>query len=446
MKIFFDALGCPKALVDAEKMCAHLFEGEGHQAVLDPKDADAIIVNTCGFIESAKQESIDAILSHAALKQDKPDLILAVSGCMVARYHEELKAEIPEIDAFIGVKDPAKIKEIFRRNKNKSMLDDGEFKDTEQSNRSLMFSGFKHAWIKIGEGCNRTCSFCAIPLMRGKQRSRSEQDIIDEAKKLLDQGVRELIVITQDPINYGIDRGNNRRLIPLLEQLEPLGFDWIRVQYLFPDPMMIDLASLYNESKVFCNYIDMPLQHISGNVLNAMNRAGNYDVYAKLFEDMRKVNSDLTIRTSFIAGFPGETKDDSAEISRFLKEVQADRVGFFTYSKEEGTSSYDLSNHVPRNIAEERVATWAKIQEEISHQRLSRFIGKKLVCIGEGVSEEQDGQRMMIMRSQYDAPEIDGIVRVLLPQDYPTELIEMAEVEIINSDNHDLDGIFIKEV
>ncbi|MGL4389250.1 MAG: 30S ribosomal protein S12 methylthiotransferase RimO [Brevinema sp.] len=445
MKIFFDALGCPKALVDAEKMCAYLFEGDGHYPVYDPTEADAIIVNTCGFIESAKQESIDAILSHAALKKDNPNLILAVSGCMVARYHEELKAEIPEIDAFIGVKDPAKIKEIFNKKETKPMLDEGDFKDTAQSNRSLMFSGFKHAWIKIGEGCNRSCTFCAIPLMRGKQRSRIEEDIVDEAKRLLDEGIRELIVITQDPINYGIDSINTRRLIPLLQKLEPLGFDWIRVQYLFPDPMMIELASLYYESKVFCNYVDMPLQHISGNILKDMRRLGDYDTYARLFEDMRNANSDLAIRTSFIAGFPGETQEDADQISRFLKEVQADRVGFFTYSKEEGTGSYQFDNQIPQKTAKDRVTQWAEIQEAISRERLSRFVGKKLICIGEGVSEE-DGQRLMIMRSQYDAPEIDGIVNVKVPNDYSIDLIEMAEVQIIGSDNHDLHGIFIQEV
>ncbi|MGL4393744.1 MAG: 30S ribosomal protein S12 methylthiotransferase RimO [Brevinema sp.] len=446
MKIFFDALGCPKALVDAEKMCAHLFDDDSHYPVYDPAEADAIIVNTCGFIDSAKQESIDAILSHAALKKDNPDLILAVSGCMVARYHEELKAEIPEIDAFIGVKDPAKIREIFKKKETKPMLDEGDFKDTEQSKRSLMFSGYKHAWIKIGEGCNRSCTFCAIPLMRGTQRSRSEADIVDEAKRLLDEGIRELIVITQDPVNYGVDIDKTRRLIPLLQQLEPLGFDWIRVQYLFPDPLMVELAQMYHESKVFCNYVDVPLQHISGNVLKDMRRPGDYDTYAKLFHDMRKVNPDLAIRTSFIAGFPGETKEDADQVARFLKEVQADRVGFFTYSREEGTGSYFFDQQVSLETAEERVAQWADIQQEISRKRLSRLVGQKLICIGEGVSEEDNGERIMIMRSQYDAPEIDGIVSVKVPADYPTELIEMAEVEITGSDDHDLFGNFIQEV
>ncbi len=446
MKIYFDALGCPKALVDAEKMCAHLFDSGEHHAVFDPEEADAVIVNTCGFIESAKQESINAILDHAELKRKKPDLILVVSGCMVARYHEELKEEIPEIDAFIGVKDPSKIKDIFIQRKNKAMLDQGEYQDTTQSKRSLLFSGFKHAWIKIGEGCNRACGFCAIPLMRGKQRSRVEQDILDEAKMLLDQGIRELIVITQDPVNYGVDLNNTRSLIPLLQKLETIGFDWIRVQYLFPDPMLIELAELYKNSSVFCNYIDVPLQHISGDILKSMKRPGDFDSMAKLFADIRTANPEIALRTSFIAGYPGEKDTDANQISEFLREVQADRVGFFTYSHEEDTSSYTMENQVPKAVAQDRVTQWAAIQQQISTERLRRLVGKNLICIGEGISEEENGERVMIMRSEFDAPEIDGTVRVKVPKNIEIELLEMAEVTIIDSDDHDLDAIFVREI
>ncbi len=444
MKVFFDALGCPKALVDAEKMCAYLFESGEHSPVFVPEEADAIIVNTCGFIESAKQESINAILDHAELKQQNPDLILVVSGCMVARYHEELKQEIPEIDAFIGVKDPSKIKDIFIQRKNKAMLDQGEYKDTLQSNRTLLFSGFKHAWIKIGEGCNRACGFCAIPLMRGTQRSRLEQEIIDEAQMLLDQGVRELIIIMQDPVNYGVDIYNKRMLIPLLQKLETIGFDWIRVQYLFPDPMLVELSELYKNSKVFCNYIDVPLQHISKNVLSKMDRPGDFDSMAELFQKMRSANPDIAIRTSFIAGYPGENDDDAQEVVKFLQEVQADRVGFFTYSHEEDTKSYTMEGQVPSGVAQDRVSLWAETQQKISADRLRRLIGKKLICIGEGIAEENNDKNIMIMRTEYDAPEIDGIVRVSVPKDI--ELLEMAEVQITDSDDHDLDAIFIREV
>lgn len=446
MKIFFDALGCPKALVDAEKMCAVLFEEEGHDLVFTPEEAEVIIVNTCGFIDTAKEESINTILNHAELKKANPHLILAVSGCMVARYHEELKKEIPEIDAFIGVKNPLKIKEIFIKKNNKAVLDQGEFKDTEQSKRSLLFSGFKHAWIKIGEGCNRACAFCAIPMMRGLQRSRVEQDIIDEAKILLEQGIRELIVITQDPVNYGIDLNNNRNLISLLQKLEPLGFDWIRVQYLFPDPLLVELSALYQESPVFCNYIDVPLQHVSGKILQGMNRQGDLDSMIKMVEDIKNANPDIALRSSFIAGFPNETQDDVHQVSEFLKIVKADRVGFFTYSREEGTKAFELPNQIPQHIAQERVAQWANIQRQISKERLTRLIGKNIPCIGEGVSETLDDACVMIMRTQYDAPEVDGIVRVKVPLDYDTELIEMAQVKIISSDDHDLDGIFLEEL
>ncbi|MGL4367988.1 MAG: 30S ribosomal protein S12 methylthiotransferase RimO [Brevinemataceae bacterium] len=446
MKIYFEALGCPKALVDAEKMCAVLFEDLDHEVVFDPEEADAVIVNTCGFIESAKQESINAILTHAQLKQNKPDLILAVSGCMVSRYHEELKKEIPEIDAFIGVKDPSKIKQIFSKIIDKPMLDEGEFKDTKQSNRSLLFSGFRHAWIKIAEGCDKKCAFCAIPLMRGTQRSRKESDILDEAKILLDQGIRELIVIAQDPVNYGIDLVHQRRLIPLLQQLETIGFDWIRVQYLFPDPMLLELADLFYQSSVFCNYIDVPLQHVSGNILQDMRRPGNLDSMVKLFEDMRRNNPDLAIRTSFIAGFPGETSDDADQVSQFLKIVKADRVGFFSYSREEGTESYVYSNQVDSHIAQDRIQHWADIQRQISTERLQRLVGQELICISEGISEDIDNQTCMIMRTQYDAPEIDGIVRVLVPKDTGIEFPGMAKVKITASDDHDLDAVLIEEV
>ncbi|MGL5956035.1 MAG: 30S ribosomal protein S12 methylthiotransferase RimO, partial [Brevinema sp.] len=400
MKVFFDALGCPKALVDAEKMCAHLFESGEHYPVFTPEEADAIIVNTCGFIESAKQESINTILEHALLKRQKKELILVVSGCMVARYHEELKQEIPEIDAFIGVKDPSKIKDIFIQHKNKAVLDQGEYKDTVQSNRSLLFSGFKHAWIKIGEGCNRACGFCAIPLMRGLQRSRVEQDIIDEAKMLFDQGIRELIVIAQDPINYGTDLYHKRSLISLLQKLELIGFDWIRVQYLFPDPMLIELAELYKCSSVFCNYIDVPLQHVSQNILSLMNRPGDYHSMAELFQKIRTVNPNIAIRTSFIAGYPGETDQDAQEVTRFLEKIQADRVGFFAYSHEEGTKSYTMNEQIPNAIAQDRITVWAETQQRISTERLKRFIGKKLICIGEGISEDTEEGRIMLMRSE----------------------------------------------
>lgn len=447
MKVFIDTLGCPKALIDAEKYTA-LIAGAGHEIVFYPEDADAVLVNTCGFIRTAKEESIDTILEYAAYKKKRPDMKLIVSGCLTERYESEISSEIPEIDAQIGVRDPLKVLAALEAPGTKSNLDRGDYLDIAvPRGRLYQFSGFMTSYLKIAEGCKRQCAFCAIPGIRGIQRSRTADDIVEEAKQLVDDGFREIVLVSEDTVSYGTDLTGRKMLIPLVERLLKLDLGWLRVMYLFPDETAVELASLMRSEPKLCSYVDLPLQHASPRVLRAMNRPGDAGEYADLIDRLRFACPDIALRTSFMLGFPGETDEDYKILEDFITAMKFDRVGFFDYSDEEGTPAYALQPKVSDGIAKERRESLEDLQTGLSRERLSRLVGEHLVCLNEGLFNESDSGVTAVMRTQFDAPEIDGVVNVEMGKVDPDSLNDLAFAKVrIDAvwGNHDLRGTYIE--
>ncbi len=410
------------------------------------EDADVIVVNTCGFIESAKEESIDAILQYASIKDNRPDLKIVVAGCLSERYREELLRSVPEIDSAIGVRDPKKIVDaVLLSVKTGNLLDEGEYADfSSETQRELVFSGLYYAYLKISEGCDRNCAFCAIPSIRGKERSRPVEDILSEAQFLLDSGVRELILVGEDITSYGRELYGKKAIVDLIKRLADLDFKWIRLLYLFPDDIIYEIASLLKERDNLCNYIDIPLQHASGRVLRRMNRPGGMDEYINIIDRLRDINPDIAIRSAFIVGFPGETDEDFGELKEFLTRTRLNRAGFFAYSDEENTSAYGLDGKLNKRIINARLKEISALQESISRETISSYIGKTLVCINDGIAVGRDGDkgREIVLRSEYDAPEIDGAVYADFYGDI--EDIDFVKVKINGvRNNYDLQGEII---
>lgn len=443
MKVYFDALGCPKALVDAERMCFFL-EKDHHTLVATPDEADAVIINTCGFIEKAKQESIEAILGYTELKKTRPGLKVILSGCLTERYKNELLESLPEVDAAIGVRDLTRITATLT-NTDKKIMDEGPYQDRDfDIERELVFSGYQYAYIKISEGCNRSCSFCAIPGIRGKQRSRTIESVLKEANYLLDQGVKELILVSEDTMSYGTDIYQRRALLDLLKELDKLAFQWIRVMYLFPDDDILAVVSFLAGRKKFCQYIDIPLQHVSQSVLQSMKRPGSKEKNQELIRAIRQLNPEIKIRSSFIVGYPGETKSDFNELKAFLQEARLDRVGFFEYSDEEDTASFTIEDKVTHKTALSRINELTALQDSISRENLNSMIGKQIVCINDGLIEEENGKSYLMLRTEFDAPEIDGRVAVELDGENSNAAAGFVQVKITKvRDSHDLEGTLV---
>lgn len=432
-KAFVDSLGCPKALVDGEKMSG-LLKNHGLELAFTPEEADVIIVNTCGFILPAKEESVSAILSYAEMKKER-NFRLIVTGCLTERYGKEISGEIPEIDAIIGVRDLSKILDSLETDST-NLLDDGEYREaTAETPRALNFSGLHYAYLKISEGCDRVCAFCAIPSIRGNYRDRDEDDILKEAKILENQGIRELILIGEDLTRYGSTSGSN--LVALLKRIfSETSFPRVRLLYLFPSEILIELARLMREEPRLCRYVDIPLQHASEKILSAMKRPGNANEYLDLFSRMREICPQIAIRSAFIIGFPAETNEDIKILSRFLSEARMNRVGFFEYSDEEGTSAFSMKKKVRNKTAKKRIAALAQIQEKISEEKLSEYVGKSLTVLFDGIIE--DG--FLICRTEFDAPEIDGKVFVQMT-DESQKARDFLNVTITSAlGAHDLKG------
>ena len=444
MRVYFDALGCPKALVDAEKI-ASIVQNAENEIVLSPAEAEVIIINTCGFIETAKQESINSILEYTEMKKDNPGLKVIVSGCLTERYRNELWKSIPEIDSMIGARDIGKILDALTL-KSEDILDKGDYREYEfDGARTPLFSGSQYAYLKISEGCARQCAFCAIPSIRGPLRSRSIEDILKEAKFLRDEwDVRELILVSEDTSAYGQDRYGKKSIITLLEKLIEMDFDWIRLLYLFPDEIVSEIAAMMSISDKICRYIDIPLQHASGRILRAMNRPGDADTYLSMIDGIRAKVPDAAIRTAFIVGFPGEDESDHAALAEFLKQARFDRVGFFEYSDEEGTPAHEMTGKVPVMVVRRRIEELSRIQEGISAERLAGRVGMRLKCINDGTMMERDDALTAVFRSQYEAPEIDGnVVAVIGAGDVPDEPFYQVRITKVLPP-HDLEGVIIE--
>jgi ribosomal protein S12 methylthiotransferase len=401
------SLGCPKNLIDSEAMLGQLVE-KGYSIAADPADSEIIIVNTCGFIEPAKKESIETILQAAEYKTKDPDKKLIVAGCLVQRYGKDLKKEMPEVDHFVTLNDVERIVEACGTEFDERLDQQPADYIYDGKVRRIITTPGSYAYLKIAEGCDHVCSFCAIPSMRGRYRSRTIASICTEAKDLAQQGIKELILISQDSTIYGWDLGLKEGLAVLVRELAKTeGIEWIRVMYSYPTSLRKSFLEAMAEIPQICNYIDMPLQHASGPVLTRMQRGGNSDQYRRMIDNMRKTVPEIAIRTTLIAGYPGETDEDFKQLYDFVQDVEFERLGVFTYSDEEGTTGYDHHPKVLRKVAVQRRRELMSLQSAISKKHNRAMVGKNVKVI---VDKAETNSAIGRLYSQ--APDIDGVVKI----------------------------------
>jgi ribosomal protein S12 methylthiotransferase len=447
-KIGFISLGCPKNLVDSEVMMGQLKQN-GYEITADAADADTVVVNTCGFIESAKQESIETILEAARLKTAGKATRLIVAGCLVERYRDELKSEMPEVDAFIGtsqINDILTVCDPGTNTRSLPVVALGNQSATylyDESTPRVLATPSHYAFIKIAEGCDRPCAFCFIPQMRGHFRSRRFGSIVAEAHQLAEEGVKELILVAQDSSRYGEDLGKHDALSQLMRELSHTeGIEWVRVMYTYPTHISDAFLDVMAEETKAVKYLDIPLQHASQNVLKLMKRGGNRASLERLIERVRRRVPGIAVRTTFITGFPGETEADFQELLAFIKQVEFDRVGVFTYSDEEGTPAYDLPNKVEPKIAKKRRDRLMKEQAKISLRRNQGKIGEVFQVLFEGQSAESD--LLWQGRLETQAPDIDGCVLISdAPEGFIPQPGELVNVLITEAQEYDLVGSIV---
>ena len=402
MKVGFVSLGCSKNLVDTEKMIG-MFKQHSFDIVQDPNEADIILVNTCGFIESAKEEAINTILEMAEYKKKKCHYLI-VTGCLVQRYEKELQKALPEVDVFIACKDYAifwdKITKRIPIEEKKNLL-------FEEAKR-VITTGENMAYLKIAEGCSNYCTYCAIPSIRGPFVSRKMEDILQEAKELAKKGIKELIVIAQDTTKYGMDLYKKPCLAELLKKLSEIEeIKWIRFLYAYPETIDEALIQVVKESDKICHYFDIPIQHISNFVLKRMNRNSNSESIKNLMIKLRQEIPDVILRTTVMVGFPGETQEDFEQLYEFVKDVQFDKLGAFMYSKEEGTPAEKLKDQIHPATKKSRYCKIMELQQEISKKRLEEKIGNEYDVLIESISFDK---KYYIGRTYMDVPDMDGVV------------------------------------
>ena len=430
-------LGCSKNDVDSSMMYS-LLDKDKYKMVENPNEADILIVNTCGFIDAAKEESIDTILESVEYKNEGRCKKVLLSGCLAQRYPEELIKEIPEIDGIIGTGNIEYINELLDRS-----LSGDLFVKTDNLNSAYLEGIRKEKvntteYVKISEGCNNNCSYCIIPSLRGKNRSRKIEDVYKEVEYLVSKGAREIILIAQNTTDYGIDLYSKYSLANLIREISKIEeLKWIRVLYLYPDHFTDDLIEEFKNNDKLVNYVDMPLQHISDNVLKNMNRKTSKDHIIKTLKNLRKSVPDIVIRTTFIVGFPGENQEDFDQLVDFIEDIKFDKLGVFEYSREEGTRAASLDEQIPNNIKEERKNEIMAIQSEISSEILSKNLGKTF----EVLIEEKIDDNNYLGRTYMDSPEIDGVTYV--QSDKELEIGDFVQVEIIDSLDYDLVGELI---
>lgn len=435
--LYFSSLGCSKNLVDAQVMLGHLGL-DGFQVVQEPQDAEVIIVNTCSFIDAAKQESVNTVLELADYKEEGKCQALVMAGCMAQRYSTELEDAMPEVDMFIGTGEYHKIVPLMKaleegKLEKKSFVDIPKYIHTEFDPR-INTSPSYMAWLKVSEGCNRNCTFCIIPTLRGKLRSRKVDSLIAEAKKLADTGVKELNVISQDLSDYGSDTDENLHdLVQGLSQVEDI--DWVRLFYYYPEDMSEDVMDVMASSDRIANYLDMPIQHFSTSVLRRMNRKATTEMIYDKLNKLRTRIPNIVLRTSVIVGFPGETEEDFQTLLSGIKEARFDHLGVFKYSDEEGTPAVRLKDKVPQEVIDERYQQIYDAQKEIAREKNSQYLGKTLKVMIEGAHEETE--LLLQGRHEGQAPDIDGKVIINDGFAYPGQIVN---VEITEIHDYDLVG------
>ncbi|KXB71693.1 30S ribosomal protein S12 methylthiotransferase RimO [Peptoniphilus sp. DNF00840] len=430
-------LGCSKNDVDSSMMYS-LLDKNKYQMVNEASKADILIVNTCGFIDAAKEESIDTILESVEYKNEGKCKKVLLSGCLAQRYPEELIKEISEIDGIIGTGNIDYINELLDRS-----LAGDLFIKTDNLNSAYIEGIRKEVvktteYVKISEGCNNNCSYCIIPSLRGKNRSRKIEDIYSEVDYLVSKGAREIILIAQNTTDYGIDLYSKYSLAKLIKEISKIeDLKWIRVLYLYPDHFTEELIEEFKNNEKLINYVDMPLQHISDDVLKRMNRKTSKDHIIKTLKNLRKSVPDIVIRTTFIVGFPGESDDDFNQLVDFIEDVKFDKLGIFEYSLEEGTGAASLDEQISDSLKEKRKNEIMAIQSEISAEILSKNIGKRL----EVLIEEQVDEENYVGRTYMDSPEIDGVTYVHSNKELG--IGSFVEVNVVDSLDYDLVGEII---
>ena len=429
-KIALISHGCAKNLVDSELILGVLKQNN-YQITLNENESEIVIVNTCSFISDAERESIQSILQMVDAGKK-----VIVTGCLSQKHAQELKDAIPEISAVVGTTDFIKIAEVIKK------IEQGEFVNEvskepnyiypENIERQQITMGAS-SYLKIADGCNYRCGYCVIPYLRGNYNSRKMEDIISEAKNLVKKGVTEIILVAQDTTGYGIDIYKKPMLTELLRELNKIeGLGWIRVMYAYPTKMTDDLLKAFAECEKVVKYVDIPLQHSHPEVLKLMSRP-SFD-YRPMIENIRKIIPEVSIRTAFVVGYPGETEEHFEHLCEFVRDMKLDRMGVFTYSREKGTPSYSMKPQVPKRVAKARLRKLMEIQQEISRERNQKFVGKLIPCIIECYSDEGE----VIARTQFDAPEIDGVVNIKTDKHVVPGDIEL--VRIIGATEYDLIG------
>ncbi len=444
-KVGFISLGCPKNLVDSEVMMGQL-RVKGFEITANADDADTVVVNTCGFIEAAKKESIEAILEAARLKTSGKATRLIVAGCLVERYRDELKAELPEVDAFIGtsqIKDILAVCDPQTNTRSLPVIPLGNQSATylyDESTPRVLATPSHYAFIKIAEGCDRPCAFCFIPQMRGHFRSRRFGSVVAEAQQLAEEGVKELILVAQDSSRYGEDLRKADALAHLLRELSHTdGIEWVRVMYTYPTHISEAFLEVLATEPKAVKYLDIPLQHASQKVLKLMRRGGNRTSLERLVRRVRDRVPGIAIRTTFITGFPGETEEDFEELLAFVRKVEFDRVGVFTYSDEEGTPAFELGDKVDSKIANKRRARLMKEQLRISRRRNQLRVGDTVRVMFEGESNESE--LLWQGRVETQAPDIDGCVLINdAPEGLNAQPGDFVNVMITEAQEYDLVG------
>ena len=438
-KVGLVSLGCDKNRIDSEIVLGNL--SENYEITNDPKKAEIIIVNTCGFIESSKQESIDTILEMSEYKNKYNCKVLVATGCLTQRYGKELLELMPELDFILGVNGYGDLLKLLESKLNNKELDyEVEYSDTGiNEGKRILTTGASSAYIRIAEGCNNTCTYCIIPKIRGRYRSRTIESILKEAKELAMQGVKELILVAQDTTRYGTDIYKEKRLHVLLQEISKIeGIEWIRVLYCYPEELYDGLIDEIANNPKVVKYLDIPIQHISNNILKAMRRRTKKETITAKIDELRRRVPEIALRTSLIVGFPGETEEDFNELVDFVKEYKIDNLGVFTYSKEEDTLAAEMDNQVDEEIKEKRKRIIMTLQSKIFFNKNKNKIGKKYRVLVENIENN-----IAIGRNYAMAPDIDGAI--LIKCDTILTIGNFYDVEIVDTEEYDLIGVVQNE-
>ena len=437
MKVLFISLGCDKNLADSEEMLG-LLTGKGHEIVDSEEEAEVIVINTCCFIHDAKEESVENILEMAEYKKAGTCKVLIVTGCMAQRYKEEIIQEIPEVDAVLGTTSYMDIlKAIDEACEGRHFQ---EFRDInelpEDSGRRVLTTGGHYGYLKIAEGCDKHCTYCIIPSLRGRFRSVPQERLIAQAEHMAEQGVKELILVAQETTMYGTDLYGKKTLHLLMKELCKIkGIRWIRVLYCYPEEIYDELIQVMKEEMKICHYLDLPIQHASDRILKRMGRRTTRAQLTAIIEKLRKEIPDIVLRTTLITGFPGETEADHQEVMEFVDEMEFDRLGAFTYSPEEGTPAETMEGQIPEEVKEERRDEIMELQQEISLEKGNDRIGQELLVMIEG---KVSGESAYIARTYGDAPKVDGYIFVQTGELLMTG--DFAKVRVTGALEYDLIG------